>query len=75
MTHYTEDYSKLTGEAKAIKARADIRAYVGPKKYVMMVEYAAYCSRDHVEGLFGMFLGVSGYPVKAFCDKFCIHHD
>lgn len=74
MSHYDIDYSEMSEPEKARKARRDIREYIGAKRYIVMVDYAATYERSYVEGLFEIFLGVSGYPVKAFCDKFCIHH-
>lgn len=70
MTHYTRDYSTLTGSAKSSAAIADIIDFLGDNKFdELTAEFRRY---RHLElDQFACFVGIagiSGYPVEAWHD-------
>lgn len=71
MTHYNIDYSGMSDIDKHNKAIADIKDYMGDKRFDMLTELfkeqfaAEQPTLEHFE-LMCSFSGVGGYPVKAW---------
>jgi len=68
MTHYTVDYTALTGEAKREKALRDIEDYLGKERYDYLTEVLANGEGYDLEtfSMIVSFAGVQGYPAKAW---------
>jgi len=71
MSHYTIDYSKLEGQSKIDTAIADIKSFLGIKKFKEVTGLVKECkppmTGEHFEMMVS-FAGIQGYPAQAWAE-------
>lgn len=66
----TINYTSLEGAAKAKKAIADIKSYLGNKKYAEVAPEMALVTNPKQFAFYCMIAGIEGYPVVAWYESF-----
>lgn len=71
--HTEIDYNKLdlSKEDRETKALTDLREWMGDDKFANAVMLAHTKTETQMRNIFGFLVGVEGFPVTVFCERYC----